>query len=152
MYTDNIVKVWFLQHVWKSTYPIMDLFVRIWRDWNTELRCCACRSEGRTALSNEGMEMKSQTVPKLLLSGACSSYVEMFSLCGKIVGHFPIYSWLRVATAFIKQQASAVAKRWDGKVSIGWYLRQWPEYVKWIPLEGTCWTHLERNVKHINLA
>lgn len=32
------------------------------------------------------------------------------------MGHFPVCGWLRVATAVIKHQASAVTKSWDNKV------------------------------------
>ena len=39
-----------------------------------------------------------------------------FSLCGKLVGHLPMGSWLRVAVAFIKQRASDVTAGWDEKI------------------------------------
>ena len=41
---------------------------------------------------------------------------RIFSLCGKLVGHFPICGWLRVAVAFIKRLATAVTKGWDGRI------------------------------------
>ena len=34
----------------------------------------------------------------------------IFSLCGKLVGHFPVCRWLRVAVTFIKRLATAVTK------------------------------------------
>lgn len=37
----------------------------------------------------------------------------VFSLCGKLLGHYPVCSWLRVATAFIKRRANAVTQSWD---------------------------------------
>ena len=41
---------------------------------------------------------------------------HVFSLCRKIVGHFPICGWLRVAVAFIKLLATAVTKGWDDRI------------------------------------
>ena len=38
---------------------------------------------------------------------------SVFSLCGKLVGHFPVCSWLRPAVAFIKRRANAVTEQWD---------------------------------------
>ena len=42
---------------------------------------------------------------------------NVFSLCGKLVGHLPVGGWLRVAVAFIKQRASDVATGWDDKIN-----------------------------------
>ena len=42
---------------------------------------------------------------------------SVFSLCGKLVGHFPVCSWLRPAVAFIKRRANAVTERWDDLIS-----------------------------------
>ena len=39
----------------------------------------------------------------------------VFSLCGKLVGHFLVCGWLRVAVAFIKCLATAVTKGWDDR-------------------------------------
>ena len=41
---------------------------------------------------------------------------SVFSLCGKLVGHFPVCSWLRPAVAFIKRRANAVTESWDDQV------------------------------------
>ena len=41
---------------------------------------------------------------------------NVFSLCGKLVGHLPVGDWLRVAVAFIKQRASDVTAGWDDKI------------------------------------
>ena len=41
---------------------------------------------------------------------------NMFSLCGKLVGHLPIGGWLRVVLAFIKRRASDITAGWDGKI------------------------------------
>ena len=38
---------------------------------------------------------------------------NVFSLCGKLVGHFPVCGWLRAATGVIKRRANAVTKNWD---------------------------------------
>lgn len=36
---------------------------------------------------------------------------EVFSVCGKLVGHYPVAGWLRVACSFVKRQAEG--NRWD---------------------------------------
>ena len=35
----------------------------------------------------------------------------MFSLCGKLVGHYPVAGWLRVASSFVKRGCQGDA--WD---------------------------------------
>ena len=42
---------------------------------------------------------------------------NVFSLCGKLVGHLPMGGWLRIAVAFIKQRASDVTAGWDDKIN-----------------------------------
>ena len=42
---------------------------------------------------------------------------SVFSFCGKLVGHFPVVKWLRVAAAFIKRRAADITKGWDDKVT-----------------------------------
>ena len=37
----------------------------------------------------------------------------VFSYCGKIIGHYPVCGWLRVAAAFIKRRANHVTQSWD---------------------------------------
>lgn len=37
----------------------------------------------------------------------------VFSFCGKLVGHYPVCGWLRVAAAFIKRRANDLSERWD---------------------------------------
>ena len=39
---------------------------------------------------------------------------ELFSVCGKLVGHYPIAGWLRVACSYIKRRAEGV--KWDDPV------------------------------------
>ena len=41
----------------------------------------------------------------------------VFSTCGKLLGHYPVCGWLRVATAFIKRRANNVTQNWDEPVS-----------------------------------
>lgn len=41
---------------------------------------------------------------------------RVFSFCGKLVGHFPVCGWLRVATSYIKRRATAVTQGWDDPV------------------------------------
>ena len=42
--------------------------------------------------------------------------LRVFYLCGKLVGHFPVYGWLRVVVPFIKRLATAVTKGWDDRI------------------------------------
>ena len=44
---------------------------------------------------------------------------SVFSYCGKLVGHYPVCGWLRVATAFIKRRANDVTERWDDTIAGG---------------------------------
>ena len=37
----------------------------------------------------------------------------IFSVCGRLTGHFPVCGWLRVAAAFVKRRANAVTTGWD---------------------------------------
>ena len=41
---------------------------------------------------------------------------SIFSVCGRLTGHFPVCGWLRVATAFLKRRANAVTTGWDDEV------------------------------------
>lgn len=49
------------------------------------------------------------------LNGTVLTRRKVFSICGKLVGHFPIASWLRVACNFIKRQTGQCS--WDEAVS-----------------------------------
>ena len=40
----------------------------------------------------------------------------VFSLCGRLVGHFPECGWLRVACRVLKRRASSVTKSWDNEM------------------------------------
>ena len=58
---------------------------------------------------------------------------DVFSLCGKLVGHYPVCGWLRVAAAFVKRRASQATERWDDVVSdatVVKHLREMTEEVK----------------------
>lgn len=39
---------------------------------------------------------------------------ELFSACGRIVGHYPVCGWLRVACSFMKRVCEG--ERWDDNV------------------------------------
>lgn len=39
---------------------------------------------------------------------------ELFSACGRLVGHYPIVGWLRIACSYVKRRAEVV--RWEDKV------------------------------------
>ena len=41
---------------------------------------------------------------------------NLFSLCGKLVGHLPVGGWLHVAAVFIKRRASDFTVGWDDKI------------------------------------
>ena len=38
---------------------------------------------------------------------------SVFSFCGKLIGHFPVCGWVRVATAFMKRRANSSTGTWD---------------------------------------
>ena len=40
-----------------------------------------------------------------------------FSACGRLVSHYPVCGWLRVAVAFIKRRANAVTEGWDDPIT-----------------------------------
>ena len=42
---------------------------------------------------------------------------SVFPFCGKLVGHFPVVKWLRVAASFIKRRAADVTRGWDDEVT-----------------------------------
>ena len=39
---------------------------------------------------------------------------ELFSICGKLTGHYPIAGWLRIACSYIKRQVEG--EKWDDMV------------------------------------
>ena len=39
---------------------------------------------------------------------------ELFSICGKLLGHYPVARWLRLACSYVKRRASAVD--WEDRV------------------------------------
>lgn len=47
--------------------------------------------------------------------GETMSKRELFSVCGKLVGHYPIAGWLRVACSYVKRRAEVT--RWEDEVS-----------------------------------
>ena len=51
---------------------------------------------------------------KLPLSSESTTKRELFSICGKLVGHYPIAGWLRAACSLIKRTAGDV--KWDEKI------------------------------------
>ena len=40
-----------------------------------------------------------------------------FSLCAKLVGHLPVYGWIRAAVGVIKRRETAVTSEWDYQMS-----------------------------------
>ncbi|XP_036361043.1 uncharacterized protein LOC118764383 [Octopus sinensis] len=50
-------------------------------------------------------------IPEL---GASMNRRELFTVCGKLVGRYPIAGWLRTACSFIKRQAEGV--KWNDRV------------------------------------
>ena len=44
---------------------------------------------------------------------------DVFSICGKLVSHYPVCGWLRVSAGFIKRKASRVTDHWDDVVTDG---------------------------------
>lgn len=41
---------------------------------------------------------------------------SVFSYCGKLVGHFPVCGWLRVASAYVKRRVNLSTRGWDDAV------------------------------------
>ena len=41
---------------------------------------------------------------------------DVYSLCGKLIGHYPVCGWLRAAVGYIKRRASQSTARWDDVV------------------------------------
>ena len=105
---------------------------------------------------------------------------SVFSFFGKLVGHFPVVKWLRVAAVFIKRRAADMMKGWDYKVIDillttiikevvmrkpvwgKWYVCS-PELNIWFDANSlatrcitgawwSCWLWNERDKLHINLA
>ena len=42
--------------------------------------------------------------------------LSVFSVCGKLVGHYPMCGWLRVPVATIKRRATSILLGWDDEV------------------------------------
>ena len=42
---------------------------------------------------------------------------EVYSLCGKLIGHYPVCGWLRAAIGYLKRRASLSTSRWDDTVT-----------------------------------
>ena len=42
---------------------------------------------------------------------------EVYSLCGKLIGHYPVCGWLRAAVGYLKRRASLSTERWDDTVA-----------------------------------
>ena len=41
---------------------------------------------------------------------------DVFSICGKLVSHYPVCGWLRVCAGYVKRKASLSTDRWDDVV------------------------------------
>ena len=41
---------------------------------------------------------------------------SVFSVCGKLVGHYPVCGWLRLAVVAIKQRTTSISSGWDDEV------------------------------------
>lgn len=59
------------------------------------------------------MFMRGNELPEV---GEELSRRELFSVCGRLVGHYPIAGWLRVACSYIKRRAEGI--RWEDKVGL----------------------------------
>ena len=65
---------------------------------------------------------------------------KVFSICGRLVGHFPVAAWLRVACNFIKRQTGR--QSWDAEVPphVAMWVRQLLKRVAEKDLVGREWT------------
>ena len=75
-----------------------------------EQKCLACAWAVVRKESTGGVVVTSRGFRLTSCVGA------FFSVCGKLVGHFPVCGWLRVAGAAIKRRATSVLSRWDDGV------------------------------------
>ena len=57
------------------------------------------------------MFRRSNEIPKI--EGEISRRV-LFSICGKLLGHYPVAGWLQLACSYVKRRASGVD--WEGRV------------------------------------
>ena len=57
---------------------------------------------------------------------------SVFSVCGKLVGHFPVCGWLRVAMVAIKRRATSVSSGWDNEVRDAALRSMQTETVAWV--------------------
>ena len=67
------------------------------------------REKDKMLIWERGNEVPS--VPQVL------TRLSVFSFCGKLVRHFPVIKWLRVAESFIKRRAADVTRGWDDEVT-----------------------------------
>ncbi|KRZ86939.1 hypothetical protein T08_5053 [Trichinella sp. T8] len=44
---------------------------------------------------------------------------SVFSYCGKLVAHFPVCGWLRIAATYIKRKANDATTSWDEVIEGG---------------------------------
>ena len=67
---------------------------------------------------------------------------DVFSLCGKLVSHYPVCGWLRVRASFLKRKASQATEKWDDVVADEAVVRWLQETVQAVkdndPVKG-CW-------------
>jgi ribonuclease HI len=56
---------------------------------------------------------RGNSVPEVLVSENLTRR-ELFSLCGKLVGHYPVAGWQRTACSYIKRHSAGSG--WDGKI------------------------------------
>ena len=55
---------------------------------------------------------------------------SVFSVCGKLLGHFPVCNWLRVAVAYIKRRANEASEGWDDLIECETVLQLLSEVVE----------------------
>ena len=67
------------------------------------------REKDKMLILERGNEIPS--VPQVLTRRS------VFSFCGKLVRHFPVVKWLKVAASFIKRRAADVTRGWDDEVT-----------------------------------
>ena len=98
-----------LWHVWRSISAASVSSARSQRGYRMVCECLGYRSGERITLywrrGNKIPDMPHVVTRR-----------NVFSLCGKLVGHLPVGGWLRVAVVFIKQRASDITTGWDDKI------------------------------------
>ena len=97
------------RHMWRSISTASVSSARSRRGYRMVRKCLRYRSGERITLYWR-RENKIPDMPRVIMQR------NIFSLCGKLVGHLLVGGWLHVAVAFIKWRAYDIITGWDDKI------------------------------------